>query len=93
MKNKKEKELEEKFKKTDRGKRIFIMNMVSNFLFAISFFLLYIVISNIGNTFTPQLACIMLVSYIAILSAGLLCTSYYYSLKQYIKENSKKEKK
>ena len=93
MKNKKEKELEEKFKETKRGKRIFIMNMVSNFLFVISLFLLYIVITNIGNTYTPALACVTIVSYIAILCAGLLCTGYYYTLKQYIKENSKKEKK
>lgn len=90
MKNKKDKELEEKFKETKRGRRIFIMNMISNFLFVISFFLLYIVITNIGNTLTPALACIIMVSYIAILSAGLLCTAYYYTLRQYIKENKKK---
>lgn len=93
MKSKKDKELENKFKKTNRGKRIFIMNMISNFLFVISFFLIYIVMMNIGKTLTPAIACIMLVSFIAILSAGLLCTAYYYTLREYIKDSKKKEKK
>ena len=86
-----EKKHEEKFIKTDKGKKLYMMKIISNILYVLSFVLLFIIIVNQGKELTGLLIVLVITSFIFILLATLICTLYYCSLQQYINDNKKKK--
>ncbi len=81
-----EKKYENKFKKTAKGKRLYNLNLASYVLYIVSVIFMIIVILNEGKTLTGWLVTLMILAFICVLLATLMCTGYYYSLRQYISE-------
>ena len=90
---KKDKKLEEKFKKTEKGKKLYICNIISSVLFVLSVGLVLIVTFNEGNELTGWLVGLNILAFICVIIATLLCTAYYYTLQQYISDNKSDNKK
>lgn len=86
-----DKSIIKKFNKTEKGKKLYKMNIASNILFVVSMVCVIVVTFHEGKEFTALLSAINLIAFICILLAALLCTAYYYPL-LYFKESLEEEK-
>ena len=87
-----DKSVVKKFKKTEKGKKLYKLSIASNILFVVSIACVIIVTFHEGKEFTALLSAINLIAFICIILATLFCTAYYYPL-LYFKENLKSETK
>jgi len=87
-----EKKVEKKFRKTSYGKILYKMNIASIILFIISITFMIIVMFNQGNTLSALLISMIIMAYIFILLATLMCLMYYYELRDFSHENDVNKK-
>lgn len=81
--------IERKFRKTTKGRKLYMMNIASYVLYALSVVFLIIIIVNKGKELTTLLSVVIILSFICVLIATIMCLTYYYSLQIYDIKNKK----